>query len=279
MELIERAVSRINEAVEQYKPVAIFGMFSGGHDSLTATYMASRIKGFTGAAHINTGFGVEQTRHFVRNTCREQGWPLFEYAAMDNLNKHGLPDPQDYREFVRRLGFPGAHGHGMMYARLKDRQIRRLVREHKTKTKDNIMLIAGCRSQESARRMRNTEPLQKEGCRVWVQPIHDFSKTDCGRVIEYAKLGRNEVVDLIHKSGECLCGAFAKPGELDELAMWFPKEAQMIRDLEAEIKPKFGWGWEEGPPKPKKCPKLQSIDQQEQLFQMPLCWNCNVLNA
>jgi len=30
-------------------------------------------------------------------------------------------------------------------------------------------------------------------------------------------LKRNEVVDLIHKSGECLCGAFAKPGELKRL--------------------------------------------------------------
>lgn len=270
-ELVARARKRIEAAIEQYKPGAVFGMFSGGHDSLTATYIASLVDGFTGAAHINTGIGVQQTRQFVYDTCREQGWKLLEYKASEHRNRYGKPDPQDYCAIVRKHGFPGPGQHFTMYARLKERQIRRLTKDFKCNPKDKILLVAGCRSQESQRRMRNTEPLQKEGCRIWVNPIHDFSKSDCNKVIRWAGLKRNEVVDLIHKSGECLCGAFAQPGELDELAMWFPEEAKMIRDLEAEVKPKFGWGWEGCP---KKRPKV-SPDQTE-LFEpfMPMCHNC-----
>jgi 3'-phosphoadenosine 5'-phosphosulfate sulfotransferase (PAPS reductase)/FAD synthetase len=267
-ELIARAKSRIEEAIQEWKPVAVYGMFSGGHDSLTATYIASLVDGFTAAAHINTGIGVPQTREFVIETCRKRGWLLKHYKAIENTTAKGLPDPQVYAELVRRFGFPGPGGHGLMYVRLKERQIRRLVRDSKKNRKDKVMLIAGCRSQESARRMRNTEPVQKDGARIWVNPIHDFSKTECGRVIAFAGLDRSPVVDRIHKSGECLCGAFAQPGELEELRMWYPEVAAEIEALQAEVEPKFGWGWEGKP----KCSKKQNGSNTQ--LAMPLCHNC-----
>lgn len=31
-----------------------------------------------------------------------------------------------------------------------------------------------------------------------------------------------------HMSGECLCGAFAKPGELDEIRFWYPAMADEL---------------------------------------------------
>ena len=36
-------------------------------------------------------------------------------------------------------------------------------------------------------------------------------------------------------SGECLCGAYAKRGELDEIALWYPDVAARIRDLERRV--------------------------------------------
>jgi 3'-phosphoadenosine 5'-phosphosulfate sulfotransferase (PAPS reductase)/FAD synthetase len=271
-DLIKRSVARIEEAIASYKPVAIFGLFSGGHDSLTCTHIASQVNGFTAAVHINTGIGVDETREFVRDTCRERQWKLLEYKAVENTRGDGLPDPQDYRVLVRRWGFPGPHGHGLMYARLKERQIRRLCRDYKRSMRDKIFLIAGCRSQESERRMRHTKPVDPQGSQVWVNPIHDFTKSDCHNVMAFAGLRRSPVVDLIHKSGECLCGAFAKPGELDELALWFPKKAEEIRALEREIKPIFGWGWEDQPPK-KSVVKAPFLMTQSEL---PLCYNCMI---
>lgn len=266
---IQLALSRIDKAYQAYRPIAVYGLFSGGHDSLTATYIASLYPAFTAAVHINTGIGVDQTRVFVRDTCAERGWPLLEYKAMENCRADGTLDPQDYRKLVLQYGFPGPPGHGLMYVRLKDRQIARLLRDTKKghSRRTCAMFISGARSQESQRRMANTEEIQKQGGRLWCAPIHDFTKTDCGHVIEHAGLKRNEVVDLIHKSGECLCGAFAKKGELDELAMWFPEKAREIRELEKEVMKKFPWGWEDRPPK-KQC--ARKIPNQ------PLCHNCNV---
>jgi hypothetical protein len=57
------------------------------------------------------------------------------------------------------------------------------------------------------------------------------------------------LADLIHMSGECLCGAFAKPGELDEIGDWFPDVAAHIRGLEAKVRAagapeeRCRWGW------------------------------------
>ena len=56
----------LDVAIRRYKPVAVFGMFSGGHDSICAVHMAAQRPEFTAAVHINTGIGIEQTREFVR---------------------------------------------------------------------------------------------------------------------------------------------------------------------------------------------------------------------
>jgi hypothetical protein len=65
---------------------------------------------------------------------------------------------------------------------------------------------------------------------------------------------RNPASDLIHMSGECLCGAFAHPGELDEIGEWYPDVVAEIRALEAEARaagipePFCRWGHGEGKP-------------------------------
>ncbi len=76
---VDEAFRILHGAVTTHRPSHIFALFSGGHDSLCSTHIASILDGFTAAVHINTGIGVEQTRQFVRRTCREQGWPLLEY--------------------------------------------------------------------------------------------------------------------------------------------------------------------------------------------------------
>ena len=51
-------------------------------------------------------------------------------------------------------------------------------------------------------------------------------------------------------SGECLCGSFAKPGEREELAFWFPDFESQLRQLETRVAGVPGipehrqhWGW------------------------------------
>ncbi len=272
---IANARERLRHAIYVHRPTFVFGLFSGGHDSFSACYVASLERHFNGIAHINTGWGIEATREYVRDTCNSREWRLLEYKASENVRaRDGAPDPQDYATFVRVHGFPGPHGHGMMYQRLKERQLRRLERDHGAKSKDGhrIMYVSGCRSEESDRRMANTEEVQVDGRRIWCAPIHDWTKLDTTECLEYANQPRNPVVDLIHKSGECLCGAYAKKGELEELALWdITRPAYLrIRALESEVVPIYGRGWGEAPKKDNRT---------QEMFSGPLCWGCDKMES
>lgn len=272
---ISQALERIDRAVKELKPVAVFGLFSGGHDSFSSTYVASLHPAFTAAVHVNTGIGVEATRDYVRETCERRKWKLYEYKATENTRADGSPDPQVYAALVRRFGFPGPHGHGLMYARLKERQLERLERDFRASSRGKnprrVLYVSGCRSQESDRRMANTDEVQVRGRTIWVAPIHDWSKLDTSQLLEHANQPRNIVVDLIHKSGECLCGAFAKKGELEELGMWDETRPayDAIKRLEAEIIPKFHAGWEDRPLKKPDPNQIQLLDLGS------LCWSCD----
>lgn len=226
------------EAVATYKPRKIFALFSGGHDSLSVTHWAMN-KGADAAVHVNTGIGIEQTRQFVRDTCKEQGWPYLEYHAK-----------KPYEEIIKEHGFPGPQSHRFMYTQLKEWGVRDLVRDHKVDRHDNIMLVTGVRKQESVRRMGTVEEIWKQGARLWVAPFVDMDKRQVSDYIKAAGIKRNEVSDCLHMSGECLCGAFAHKGEFEEIKYWYPEVAAEIERLE-KVAADHGkpWRWEDpGPP-------------------------------
>ena len=222
------SVALLDESAERHQASGVWGLISGGNDSLANTLVTSQARMFRGCLHIDTGIGIDETREFVRETCRAQGWPLKVYRAADC--------GQDYDALAIRYGFPGPGQHFRMYIRLKERALNRFIREHKTHRHDRLVLSTGARSQESARRMGHVEPERREGVKVWVNPLHDWSKLECREYIESRGVPQNPVVALLHMSGECLCGAFAHPGELDEIALWYPQTAERIRDLETRVK-------------------------------------------
>lgn len=287
-EKASRSHALLTECVERYQPVAVVGLFSGGHDSLTATHIASQHPAFSLAAHINTGIGVKQTREFVRWTCEQEGWLLAEYHAEHDAG-------QSYRDLVLEYGFPGPPHHYKMYNRLKERCLRVLKREAKRghPRRAKVLLVSGCRSQESDRRMGNVEPHEWEGGFAWAAIIHDWSKDDCNRYIDALGLRRNPVVDLIHKSGECLCGAYAQPPaspytgergpEFKELALWFPETAAEIEALEAEVRAAgFPWNWDERRPKwfdDQARGQEFMFDMEGERPAMPLCRSCEKQDA
>lgn len=214
----------IDQAVRAYQPTHVFALFSGGHDSLCSTHIAAEHPRFSGAIHINTGIGIEQTREFVRNTCRDQGWHLSEYRP-----------PSSYESLVIAHGFPGPAHHYKMYQRLKERCLEQLLRDTRDpgNPRGKILLISGRRRQESVRRMANcTDAIQvgpKPSNRVvWVNPIIDWCSRDKWSYMREHSLPKNRVVELLCMSGECLCGAFAKPGELDEIRRHYPAAAEEI---------------------------------------------------
>lgn len=265
----------IDEAIRLYSPIAIYGMFSGGHDSLPAVHIASKHPKFSGVVHINTGTGVIEdwgsTIEFVRDTAKEQGWPLTEINAKEDCG-------QDYERIVVEEGFPGPAAHLYMYTRLKERGIDKLVRDAKVghPRTANVLLVTGARSQESDRRMGHVEPIFKAGGKVWVAVIHDWTKQDCNRYLADNNIKRSIVVDMIHKSGECLCGAYAKPGERDELAALCPRTFARIQEIERKVAEAGHIGeWGERSAYPKRYQEREEIVAgQEMMPFMPMCSKC-----
>ena len=217
----------------------IVGLFSGGNDSTVLCHlMRSRM---TYLAHANTTIGIEQTRQFVRETAATWGIPLLEFTPPREADH--------YRSLVLERGFPGPAQHWKMYQRLKERGLRQVRKTLVTSRDQRVIYLAGRRRTESARRA-NVPAYERQGSVVFVSPMVNWTKLDLNTYRLAYDVPVNEVTDLIHMSGECMCGAFAHAGELDEIGAWFPLVVQEIRDLEAEIADRVDipeerrrWGW------------------------------------
>jgi 3'-phosphoadenosine 5'-phosphosulfate sulfotransferase (PAPS reductase)/FAD synthetase len=247
----------IDAAVAEHDPAHVVALFSGGHDSVTSTHIASQHPSFTAVVHVNTGIGIEETREYVRQVCHDQDWPLLELKAPEGL----------YEQRCRDHGMPGGPiQHGIMYQLLKDDQIRQLVRDYKRFKGDRVGLVTGARSAESERRMRvHPEYIRRERAQLWINPILDWSKAEVDDYMQVVGLPRNPVVDKLHRSGECLCGALADPQELEWIAFWYPDVAAHIRSLEQDCfqrKLPYNWGTKTSTAFDAKQPML------------PLCQDC-----
>ncbi|GGO19700.1 phosphoadenosine phosphosulfate reductase family protein [Deinococcus humi] len=249
----------ILQAVEEHQPTHVFAMFSGGNDSVVTLDVARRHPQFTAAVYVDTGIALPEAEPRARAICADLGVELLVYRATENTRKDGALDPQHYDELVTEYGFPGPTptGHGKMFARLKQRQFERLVRDH---PEGRIMLISGSRQTESARRARNVVPVKRVGRTVWVAPLWDWPLRQRDAYLEQFKLPRNPYSPLIGVSGDCLCGAYAKPGQLAAIEQHFPCMGRRLRDLEAKTRAAgFPWGWEEGPPESWKREQMPDL--------------------
>lgn len=242
--------------------VGIVGLFSGGNDSTVLCHM---LRGeLTHLGHCNTGIGIEQTRQFVRDCAAAWHLPLLE-----------VHPPTTYRELVIERGFPGPAQHWKMYQRLKERGLREVRRSLVSGSRrQRVIFVAGRRRAESARRA-NVPERDTTGSIEWISPLVDWTDEMMAEYRRMFDVPRNEVSDQLHMSGECLCGAFATKGELDEIGFFFPEVAAEIRALEAEVQAagipepqcRWGWGADGG--------RIQ-IDGQGQFEFGPLCSSCEL---
>ncbi len=222
-QLIDIGAETIRAAIEEHDPVKVFALVSGGYDSTTAAHLsATHGPRVDAIVHVNTGIGVEQTRDHVRRFAVALGLPLIEKFP-----------PRRYEDLVMQYGFPGPAAHRYMYSWLKERALREVRREAQQGMRRRVVFLTGVRSSESLRRMGRVEPVKRDGNTVWVAPIRDFTKPDVLTYQARYSLPPNAAVTALGMSGECLCGAFSRPGELDRIAAHFPEVAARIRRLES----------------------------------------------
>lgn len=271
--LLDEAISReVHEAGRHLSGIVV--LFSGGNDSTTLAHLFKDRA--THAAHANTGIGIEQTRQFVRDTCAGWGLPLIEEYPLIGATYRDLVlgrvrarTGPNKGKVVYAGGFPGPAMHYLMYQRLKERaleSVRRQLVEYPRQQR--VIFLAGRRASESDRRRRLAlhDPIERRDNTVWVSPLLNWTKLDLNAYRRlHPDVPRNEVSDLLHMSGECLCGSFGHEGELDEIGMWFPEVAAEIRELEKEVTAagvappeRCRWGWGAGKETPSRVGALCS---------------------
>lgn len=242
---VVRSHQLLDYAQDRYRPEAVVGLFSGGNDSSTLMHMLrDRVDVI---AHINTGIGIEATREFVRQTVRAWEVPYIEVFP---------PPGATYEELVLKHGFPGPAGHQMMYSRLKERSLRKVRRRYiRNGRSERVIFVAGIRRSESVRRAARTE-IDRDGSVVWVSPMIHWTEEHLKEYRATYDVPVNEVAANLHMSGECLCGAFAKPGEREMIRFFYPETDAYLGALEARVAAagQPGCVWGQRPPKKGQTP-------------------------
>lgn len=240
----------VRDAIEEYKPIAIFAGFSGGNDSIVVTHFACTEFG-AAAIHCNTMIGVEKTRIHARTVAAKHGWHFLEkYAVSEGppeRHKDGRPFDQtnlptgkwtdgatSYEDFVFNFGMPGPGQHRRMYQRLKERSFEAFKRDAKAgkSRRSRVMFITGIRHDESSIRAGYQRAVTVTGSNIWVNPFYWHLKSDFSLYRDEFGLPRNPVSEVLGFSGECMCGTMGTPAELDAVEKVEPETHTYICGLQ-----------------------------------------------
>jgi 3'-phosphoadenosine 5'-phosphosulfate sulfotransferase (PAPS reductase)/FAD synthetase len=244
---------------------------------------------FQGTVHVNTGIAIDETTQHVREAIPAWGMNLLELHPRVNYldlvlgNVIATTGPNAGVRAVWR-GFPGPGGgkkpdagkrkkpkaHNVMYMRLKDQPMQALRRQMvgNDGIRRKVMYVGGMRWDESDARFRNAEEVAQDKAIVWVAALVHWtnvhmreyrSRYRCQKVHKHQPhrmcsddaLPLNPVTEHIHMSGDCTCGAYAKPGEKEEIRFFYPEHAAKIDAWERVVRdagiPACKWG--QAPPK------------------------------
>jgi 3'-phosphoadenosine 5'-phosphosulfate sulfotransferase (PAPS reductase)/FAD synthetase len=256
-------------ARHEHEPVATWCLFSGGNDS---TVLAHRCREhYDGLAWIDTGTAVPGVETFVREYAAWIEKPLRILSAGHAFRTMIIGDLVWWARFIAAHdreptltieqliardtarvgrasggelgqvphGFPGPGAHGRAYNRLKERQIMALLRESKIghPRRTRVLFLSGIRRAESRRRSKRDAINRLPGkSAVFVNPLIDWTGEDMSGYRREHDLPESSASALLHRSGECNCGAFAKADEERPMlqALYPDFFAAVIESLERE---------------------------------------------
>jgi 3'-phosphoadenosine 5'-phosphosulfate sulfotransferase (PAPS reductase)/FAD synthetase len=239
----------------EHKPIASYCLCSGGHDS---TVLAHRCRAaYSELVWLDTGTAVPGVAEFMREFATWLGKPLRVLDAGDAFRRMVLGDllwwaryleardrgtaltveafiARDRERYGRASGgelgqcphgFPGPAAHGRAYNRLKERQLMRLLKDTKQghPRTARVIFLSGLRSSESRRRAKRTAINRPGGgSAVFLCPIISWTAQQVRDYRVEHKIPESPAAALLHRSGECNCGAFAARDERAMLKSLYP---------------------------------------------------------
>lgn len=257
-----------DKAIKKYNPYVIIALVSGGDDSMAMYKVAQLIGRVDYVVHVDTTTGIKAATEFVKNN-------VIHELIIARTNE------ETFEEIVLEYGFPGAGQHQNMYIRLKERALRLIQRRFQNensfcriseptykrgtkviyhpkypdsevlaikKPKRIIMYLSGGRKDESVRRMGTVKEIHKEGNQIWVSLISNWTKQNIYELQKKYNLKRSPTSILLGRSGECNCGSFGHPNEVQEMKYHFPDDenVNMIIRCQEILKQKGHRHWQYG---------------------------------
>lgn len=225
----------VAEARARWSPIASYCLFSGGNDSAVTAHRCR--EHYDTLVWIDTGTAVPGVAEFIEQFATWIDKPLRVVSTAGAFELLVLGGRDHKEDEWAGMGFPGPAQHGRAYNRLKERGIEQVLREAKAgqPRRSRVLFLTGVRRAESARRKKR-KPLNKKRGQVYCNPLIDWTNGMMRAYREEHQLPESEVAALLHRSGECNCGAFAVAGEERGMlqSLWPEWWASRIGWLEAQ---------------------------------------------
>lgn len=181
------------------------------------------------AAYLDTRIGVPLNRLYAEQFCDWLGVQLWT-----------LRTDEDFLEWLRRDGAPGAGAHQEVRNELKDRQVSLL-----TSKLDNPTYILGISADESDTRA-SFDKVREMRRHTEVYPVHRLTRKERVEIILRSGCPINPLWTIHGIITDCGCLANGDPSELDKTIDHFPEFGQRLREWEESInhdglKGMLGW--------------------------------------
>lgn len=229
----EEKINSVLELLAQHEFDHVFGLASGGTDSLLAIDAYNRyherhdLPAIDAVVHTNTGTTLPQTQETVYEFCADQGLPFMEVRNQDpkwmlapRMLEHGWCTERTHpTEFIYRKKYTWDR----VYSSFPGR----------------ILFISGGRVAESDRRAANlgdsAVDIGETGDRMprlsWVAPAHGVLDSEKEVYIEEYGIPETIAYDWVGYSGDCIACAFDNPQVLNEVRVLCPELAYALESL------------------------------------------------
>lgn len=225
----------------------VYGLCSGGKDSMSACAIAHKIRPLDGIILVDTSIvarnGNNKPSYIAAKKFADRlAIPFICIKPKDDLKKGYEEVPcigkygmgKTFENYCKKYGFPHAGQHNQVMRWLKSKALVAFALSQ-TKPKERIAFISGVRHKESSRREVNAQIIgvSEDTPRIiWIAPVYYWTTEQAYAFVRKHEFELSESYTMLHISGDCLCGAFAKKEEAYLIKQFYPDTGKQIAEIE-----------------------------------------------